>query len=143
VSNLSVSVFNVMLTSWIIRSAGQTALKALNKVGPTVLEHGLPIAGQFVQREYDELEVRSPKGSVAGKWGNAALSGGLDFASNAISASQGKREYNDLEARAAGKTALNVLNKVGPTVLEHGLPIAGQFIPSSNKRGLYEIDELD
>ena len=35
------------------RGKGQAIIKGINKFGPGIVEHGLPIAGQFVPREFD------------------------------------------------------------------------------------------
>jgi len=125
-------------------------LKGVNKFGPGVIEHGLPIAGQFVPRE---------PGSK-GKWGEALLNGGLDFANNAIQNSQAKKQQQqqqphrrELDARGKGQAIIKGINKFGPGIVEHGLPIAGQFVPREFDAELFErefdefeareIDELD
>jgi hypothetical protein len=86
-------------------------LKIANEFGPDILEYGLPIAGDFIpntqpqpqqqqpprmrefddmelfERDFDELESREPHSSAVAKWIEAAINGGLDFASNAVQAS--------------------------------------------------------
>jgi hypothetical protein len=82
--------------------------KIASEFGPDILEHGLPIAGDFIpntqqqqqppqarefddmelfEREFDELESREPHSSAVEKWIEAAINGGLDFASNSVQSS--------------------------------------------------------